>query len=60
MFQPHAAASGAHTSPPASLQIVAHCNMIWSGFDSEAFISEADSVLAYEEQRVAAQDEASR
>jgi hypothetical protein len=34
--------------------------MIWSGFDSEAFISEADSVLAYEEQRVAAQDEASR
>jgi ribosome assembly protein 1 len=33
--------------------IVHHANMIWSAFDSEAFLSEADAVLAYEQQRAA-------
>jgi translation elongation factor EF-G len=33
--------------------IVHHANMIWSAFDSEAFLSEADAVLAYESQRAA-------
>eukprot|EP00201_Polytomella_parva_P014391 CAMPEP_0175066456 /NCGR_PEP_ID=MMETSP0052_2-20121109/16521_1 /TAXON_ID=51329 ORGANISM="Polytomella parva, Strain SAG 63-3" /NCGR_SAMPLE_ID=MMETSP0052_2 /ASSEMBLY_ACC=CAM_ASM_000194 /LENGTH=785 /DNA_ID=CAMNT_0016333165 /DNA_START=42 /DNA_END=2396 /DNA_ORIENTATION=- len=27
-------------------QIVTHCNMIWSGFESEQFMREADSLLA--------------
>ncbi len=35
-------------------QIVQHANMIWSGFRSEQFLSEADAVLAYEGAAVAA------
>jgi len=37
--------------------IVHHANMIWSTFDSEAFLSEADAVLAYEQQRQAEDEE---
>lgn len=31
--------------------IVAHANMIWSAFDSEHFMREADAVLAAEQQQ---------
>jgi ribosome assembly protein 1 len=31
--------------------IVAHANMIWSAFDSEHFMREADAVLASEQQQ---------
>jgi ribosome assembly protein 1 len=38
-------------------QILQHVNMIWSAFQSEKFINEADAVLAYEEARVAAAEQ---
>ncbi|KIY98160.1 hypothetical protein MNEG_9798, partial [Monoraphidium neglectum] len=49
-----------HLSPSEAAQrlaaIVHHANMIWSAFDSEAFLSEADAVLAYEQQRQAEEE----
>lgn len=37
--------------------IVAHANMIWSSFDSEHFMREADAVLAAEQQQTQQQRE---
>jgi hypothetical protein len=38
-------------------QILQHVNMVWSAFQSERYMSEADAVLAYEEARVAAAEQ---
>jgi translation elongation factor EF-G len=40
--------------------VVGHCNMIWSGFESERWLSESDAVLALEAAKEAARDAAGR
>jgi hypothetical protein len=49
------------TEAYARLQaVVGHCNMIWSGFESERWLSESDAVLALEAAKEAARDAAGR